>query len=539
MVVQADTARGCLSGGSLVQWILGREGGVKVRSGQGGLMKKFALSAAIVLGLAGTAYADDLPIPTKAPPPAAPAVVPTCTNFWDFVSTACPLTWYGITVYGTIDTGVGWEEHSMKFNGDFGPTNFYPLAKASNESRFLYSPNAAQQSVIGIKGIEPVGGQTSFIWTFEMGYQPFTSLADAPGTVYSQRGIPLIDQLSNGDGGRYGAWYNSGIGFAGFTNPTWGTLTVGRQNSLALDGVIAYDPMGGSYAFSEIGFFGATAGLGDTEDARLTTALKYRENIGNLRIAALWQFGGYQQDNAANGAYEGQIGGDIPNLGGGTLSLDVIGSYVKDAVSVGLAGLSGVGTCLSTGLTAAGVPCNQIFTATLSDNTAVMALAKYTVGPWKLYSGFEWMRFAPPSDTPTSFTDVAGDFVCAGCQTFNLTTISTTAYELGDKYQESWWAGAKYSVTKDLDVIGAYYNLHYGTFIGSSTANIATCGTNPLSNGNCHGSAQFVSGMIDWRFAPKWDAYIGMEYSDFANGYAFQFLHKTNVDPTVGLRFRF
>jgi len=491
-------------------------------------MKKLALSAAIVLGLAGTAYADDMPIPTKAPPaPAAPAVVPSCTNFWDFVATACPLSWYGITVYGTIDTGFGWEQHSMQFNPSFGPTEFYALAKDSNISRWQYSPNAIQQSVIGIKGIEPVGGQTSFIWTFEMGFQPFTALADAPGTVYGQRSIPLWplgNQLANGDGGRYGAWYNSGIGFAGFTNPVWGTLTVGRQNTLALDGVIAYDPMGGSYAFSNIGFFGATAGLGDTEDARLTTALKYRENIGNLRIAALWQFGGYQQDNGANGAYEAQIGGDIPNfiIPGGTLSLDAIGSYVRDAVAVSLAGI-------------VPGPLDQIFTATISDNTAYMALAKYKVSQWTLYSGIEWMRFAPPSNLYTSFTDVAGDFVCAGCQAFNFTNISNTAYDLGAKHQISWWAGAKYSVTKDLDIIGAYYDQYYDTFDKQ-----AGCQTNPaFVSSNCHGSQQIISALIDWRFAPKWDLYLGNEYSNWANGAAFQYLHRTNWDPTAGMRFRF
>lgn len=217
--------------------------------GDGGSVA-LALSAALVLGLAGVAYADDSPILTKAPPapaPAAPAALPSCTNLWDFVATACPLSWYGITVYGTIDVGAGWELHSMPYNPVFGPGDFYPLAKASNISRFQYSPNALQQSVIGIKGIEPVWGQTSFIWTFEASFMPFEALADAPGSVYGQRGLALTNQLANGDGGRYGAIYNSGIGFAGFTNPVWGTLIVGRQNTLALDGVIAYDPMGGSY----------------------------------------------------------------------------------------------------------------------------------------------------------------------------------------------------------------------------------------------------------------------------------------------------
>jgi hypothetical protein len=55
------------------------------------------------------AFAADMA--TKAPPPATaqastPAPAP-CGSLWDFVATACPLTWYGVTLYGTIDVGGG------------------------------------------------------------------------------------------------------------------------------------------------------------------------------------------------------------------------------------------------------------------------------------------------------------------------------------------------------------------------------------------------------------------------------------------------
>src|SRR5258707_14571744 len=96
--------------------------------------------------------------------------------------------------------------------------------------------------------------------------------------------------------------------------------------------------MSASYAFSPIGFQGITCGMGDTEDCRFSTAVKYRVDIGQFRVAALWQFGGYSLNNAATGSYQLQIGGDIANLAGGTLSLDAIGSYVQNAVSISLAG---------------------------------------------------------------------------------------------------------------------------------------------------------------------------------------------------------
>jgi hypothetical protein len=150
--------------------------------------------------------------------------------------------------------------------------------------------------------------------------------------------------------------------------------------------------MAGSYAFSPIGFSGTVAGGGDTENSRYSTALKYRVAIGDFRAAALWQFGGYDKSNGSNSAFGAEPGGDF-RLGLGTLSLDAIGSDNKDAVNLTLSGAS---------TNAAGVPIGmmlpQTVTATLSDNTNVMLLAKYTVEKLKLYAGYEWMQFAPPGD---------------------------------------------------------------------------------------------------------------------------------------------
>ena len=101
-----------------------------------------------------------------------------------------------------------------------------------------------------------------------------------------------------------------------------------------MDAIVAYDPMGGSNAFSPIGSQGATCGAGNTEDCRVTTSLKYRVDVGQLRAAALWQFGGYAQNNGANGGYSFQVGGDIPNLANGVLSLDAIYTHITDAVSI-------------------------------------------------------------------------------------------------------------------------------------------------------------------------------------------------------------
>jgi predicted porin len=150
--------------------------------------------------------------------------------------------------------------------------------------------------------------------------------------------------------------------------------------------------MGGSNAFSPIGYQGTTCGAGNTEDCRVSTSLKYRVDVGQFRAAALWQFGGYAQNNGANGGYSFQAGGDIPNLAKGILSLDAIYTHIIDAVSIGLSGnpLGPAGNPVPPFLP-------QVLTATISNDTSVTLLAKYTNGPLKLYAGYEWIQFTRDS----------------------------------------------------------------------------------------------------------------------------------------------
>jgi hypothetical protein len=87
--------------------------------------------------------------------------------------------------------------------------------------------------------------------------------------------------------------------------------------------------MGAAPAFSVIGVSSTAAGAGDTEDARYNTALQYRLDIGQFRLATLHQFGGYEQGNGSNGAYEAQVGADFAGF-----SFDATYARVKDAVSL-------------------------------------------------------------------------------------------------------------------------------------------------------------------------------------------------------------
>src|SRR5215471_3070267 len=474
------------------------------------------ISAFLLASPLNAAMADDMA--TKAPPAVAQtSSAVSCGSLWDFVATNCPLTWNGITLYGTLDTGVSWQSHSAPLNGrsSFGVN--YLISKQSNRSLWLPGPNAMSQSNIGIKGSEPIGSDWSLIFALQADFDPYSlQLANGPHSIAQNVGVPLTNQDSYGDSSRQGQFYN-GLGYVGVSSPTYGTLTVFRQYALTNDAISAYDPFAGSNAFSVIGFSGKTCGAGRTEDCRFTTSAKYRINIGDFRVGALWQFGGYDEGNASNGAYQLQFGGDIKNLANGTLSLDAIGSYVRDAVGLSLSGNPTVN----------GVPVPpflpQNLTATISDNSSVMLLGRYANGPVKLFAGYEWIQFAPPSGRLGPFTDIGGDFV---------TILNTTAFNFHNQILQVFWTGASYAVTDNVSVIGAYYHVDQNSFGGGASSGCTT-----IAFTTCSGTLDAVSAAVDWKFAEKFDAYAGVMYSQVRGGQASGFLQHSNIDPTAGVRF--
>jgi predicted porin len=495
------------------------------------MTKKLNILAATILATAAACCAVEARAADGAAAKAGPQ---TCTGPWDFISTDCQLTWWGITLYGVVDAGFGYQTHGAPLDTRSPPGSAYIVQRYSRSARWDVAPNGLQNSFIGIKGNKPVAGDTSLVFALDAGFDPFSfKPSSGPGSVAHNAGVPQDQQSSWADSSRAGQFYN-GNGYIGVSSPSYGTLTVFRQNSLTYDGVLEYDPMSASYAFSPIGWQGITCGGGNTENCRHTTSLKYRLNVSQFRVAGIWQFGGYGQNNASNGAYQVGLGGDIPNLAGGVLSFDAIYSRVKDSVSTALLGVS---------TDAAGNPIPpflpEVLTATISDNTAVMLLARYTNGPLKVYAGFEQIRYSAPSDPQAALNTIAGDFVCLGCQAFNNTNISNTSFGAGgfaDRIFDIYWTGVKYAVTNEVDVITAYYHYQQHSHFGTA-AGVQFC--DGKEHAQCAGTLNAVSGVIDWKFAPKWDVYTGLMWTEFNGGLSNAFFVNNNVAWTSGLRLRY
>jgi len=515
-----------------------------------GLGTAAASAAVMLLSGAGGAYAADLPAKAyKAP------ADNTCTSILDFLTTACQVAGYGVRFYGTLDMGLTYESHGSPMDKFLGVNSF--VGKMSGGPKFLAAPNGLSASNVGFQIKEPLGAGWTFIGQVESGFNPYSlTLLNGVHSVFNAIGTPLANQTAFGDSNSQGQFYND-LGFTGVSHDTWGTLTFFRQNDLMQDAILSYDPMGVSGAFSPLGFFGGFAGGGDTENRRDTTAIKYRVNLANWHVGAYGQVGGYNQGNASNGGVQGDVGADF-HVGPGLLSFDTIGGWKKDAVSLG-SGLVGpvdqagqpifinTGGLLLNGKT----PIN-FESVSISNNTSVMATAKYEVDKWRLYAGYEYIHFGAPSDPQTAFTDIAGDFICAGCNTptglvFNGTTINNAG--LTGKVQQMLWVGAKYALTDSLDLTAAYYHDWQNDFSGGAAnkpldpvtgAAVTgfTCAQSSTANASCAGHRDSVSAVLDWKFAPKWDTYIGVGYSHIAGGYASGYLNNEVLQTTGGIRFR-
>jgi hypothetical protein len=158
---------------------------------------KILLASTAAIALCSAAHAADLPVYTKAPPaPIAPALV-SCTSAVQFIVTDCPLTYYGITVYGTVDMGGGWESHGAPYNKDI-ITGVSELVRKQSRptSMWLQTPNGMTQSNIGVKGKEAITSWLDFVFDLNLGFNPYSATyANGPKSLLDNNGIALASQV--------------------------------------------------------------------------------------------------------------------------------------------------------------------------------------------------------------------------------------------------------------------------------------------------------------------------------------------------------
>jgi predicted porin len=438
------------------------------------------------------------------------------------------LTWNGITLYGIVDLGVQYQTHGVPISDYFPAGTESIIQKNSNGSITAVTPSNLSQSRIGLSGNEPLTGDWSGVFRLETFFNPQSgNLSDALKSQVLNNGRALSAQSTNVDSSVAGQLF-AGAAYAGFSSPTVGTFTFGRHVTLLGDGVAKYDPMSASQAFSIIGFSGTAAGGGDTEDRRLDQSVKYTGKYGPLHLGALYQFSG--ASGSANTAVQAQIGGEF--AGG---SIDAYYAKKKDAIAtapLSAAQVSELPKLCTTSVTPpvnpSGALCfssSNSLAATLSDNTTYGLMGSYSAGMVKLSAGYEHIAFANP-DTPLP----QGSLTLGG---YVLAFVNNTAFD-NQKTLQVFWAGVKIAATPDLDLLGAYYHYKQNSF-----ATGAEAGCSSTVNAKCSGTENVFSLVADYRFAKRFDGYLGTMWTGVQDGLANGFLNKSTLTTTTGIRFKF
>jgi predicted porin len=441
------------------------------------------------------------------------------------------LTWNGITLYGIVDVGLQYQTHGAPISDYFPAGSEAIIQKNSNASVTGITPSNLSQSRIGLSGLEPIGvADFAAVFRLETFFNPQSgNISDGLKSLVLNNGRPAAAQGTSVDTSVAGQLFG-GAAYAGFSSPTYGSLTFGRHVTPFADGISKYDPMGAAQAFSVIGFSGTAAGGGDTEDRRLDQSLKYTAKYGPVHLGALYQFNG--SNGSANTAEQAQLGLDF--LGGG--SVDAYYAKKKDAVaasSLSVAQVEGLSTLCNPAVT---VPptapqCYSVsnsLSATISDNTTYAIMASYNFGTPKIkvFAGYEHIKFAnPDTPLPAGFITIGG---------YQLAYVNNDAYAV-NKTLEVFWAGGKYAFTDQLEATLAYYGYHQDAY-----ATGADSGCSSAVSSKCSGSLNAVSGVVDYKFTKRFDVYLGTMWSGVKNGLANGYdLNRDTVTTTAGLRFKF
>jgi len=422
------------------------------------------------------------------------------------------LTWQGITLYGVVDLGIQYDTHSAPFT-PYRPAASGNIVRSNSAGSVLgVTPSNMGQSRIGLQGNEPLSETWTAVFQAEAFFNPQSGqLADSLKSLTVNNGRALSAQSVGVDGSSAGQLLQTG--YVGLKSAQFGALTFGRQVTLLQEGTIKYDPNYNATAFGLLGASNTYSGGGDNEDNRFDSTAKYAVSINRLlHFGALYKFNG--ASGSANTAFQADIGTDFSGA-----SIDAYYSKVNSAISAASLSATQVATIPSTYQVS-----NSVY-GTISDNTAYAVMGLYKLDPYKFFAGYEYIRYVNPA-TPLSagYSDIGG---------YVLAFVNNTAYD-NAKILQVYWAGLRYSLTHHLDLTAAYYGVHQNAY---GTGTQADCSS--AAHGTCSGNLEAISLDADYRFNVHFDAYLGAMYSQVQDGLASGYLNTTNINPTVGVRFKF
>jgi predicted porin len=423
------------------------------------------------------------------------------------------LTWHGITFYGVIDIGFQYDTHSAPFTPYRPSASGNIVRQNGRQSVSSLTPSNMGQSRVGLQGTEALNDDWSVVFQIETFFNPQSGeIADSLKSLTVNNGRSLANQTVSVDGSSAGQAFQTA--WIGFKSARFGTLTFGRQTTLLLDGIIKYDPNYNATAFGLLGASNTYSGGGAQEDNRLDSTAKYSASLGDLiHIGALYKFNG--SSGSSNTVFQADMGGDFAGA-----SFDAY--YSKENSAITATSLTAAQVAQ---LPALGYSISNSLAATISDNTAYALMALYKLEPFKFFAGYEHIKYANPRTPLSAGFDDIGDYV--------LAFVTNNAYNKS-KTVQVYWTGVRYTVIPRLDLTAAYYAYRQNAYGTGTQAGCATA-----AHSTCSGSFEAFSFDADYRFNKHFDAYLGAMYSGVHDGVASGYLSTTNINPTVGVRYKF
>jgi predicted porin len=418
----------------------------------------------------------------------------------------------GVTLYATIDVGYAYQSHGVPLSSEYlGGLEYQSFTTTRNfsGSQSTLAESGLEQSKIGIRVSQPIAGGFTLVARTDTGFNPLSGqLVDACKALTTNSTLQQGQQTANADSSRCGQPFN-GVIWGGVSSPLYGTLSIGRQQSLQLDALAIYDPQTLSYAFSFLGYSGFNAGAGSTEAARLDNSVKYAYVNGPVHASALYSNGG--EDTGVLGkSYGADVGVTFQGL-----SVDAVYENEKGAVNL---------RSSLDNLPPFSVPTSGL-NAYISNDRSYNLMGKYTFEfPTKdklsLYAGYTHIVKAHSDYTVGSGQDNTPIFV-------GINVNDSAIYSME-------WAGAKYAMSSGWNFTGAYYHVRQNSW----TIGLGPSGTEGLgctaAGLLCAGDFNEVSLVADYVINKHYDVYGGVNWSEVTDGLASGFPGTPGSNATYG-----
>ena len=401
-----------------------------------------------------------------------------------------------VTIYGLLDVGVMGQSNSNMLNGSTGGTSAGYGGTGStsaprNGNSFGFMQGGQSASRLGFKGMEDLGGGTKAIFTLEQGVNTDNGSQYASGLPGNGKTTTGMGNMSNtGDSSNQGQLFNRGA-YAGLSNDKYGTMTLGRQQTLMLDNIGGYDPVN-AQQFSPLAFSGQFGGGGTTDNARANGAIKYKQKVMGFDVNALYAPGGYAGNNGVGTRLEGQIGYETAKWG-----VQALTSFQEDATA--LAGASygqaiAAGAVSPTGSATAGT--NQV-TATVYNTRSTQLTGKWTpMDKLWLKAGFQYQNLG----TPSNIQYLQGQPVLpngSGFSVFSYTAATTPLIK------NTFWLGANYDFTPAVKGSLGYYQQNVNQ-----------------SGATLNGRTTYISAMAEYYLSKRTNLYAAASQVNFTGSTA-------------------